>query len=294
MQHKNWRWTQWSLLFISLFVYILSLTTEETSKKEILKKRAKALDLEPPRETMPESGFAKVKAILIAFLFRPVHMLCVEPIVLFLSLYSAFSFGVLFAFLPAFPIVFEGVYHFDISMTGVSFLSLGIGYMLSVPTVIGMDLWKYQKAHVKAMKEKRLTAPEQRLYAAMVGSFGVSIGLFIFGWTARKSIHWIVPMIGVVPFAWGNLCIFSASALYTVDVYGAKYGGSAMAANSLLRYTVGAAFPLFTVQMYHKLGIAWATSLLGFLSVFMLPIPFVLFKWGHVIRSKSSYDVFTG
>jgi hypothetical protein len=40
----------------------------------------------------------------------------------------------------------------------------------------------------------------------------------------------------------------SATALYTVDVYGHEYAGSAMAANSLLRYVVGAAFPLFTVQ----------------------------------------------
>jgi hypothetical protein len=63
-----------------------------------------------------------------------------------------------------------------------------------------------------------------------------------------------------------------------------------MAANGFLRYLFGAVFPLFTLQMYRGLGIAWATSLLAFVSVLLLPIPWVLFKYGHKIRSRSTYD----
>ena len=63
-----------------------------------------------------------------------------------------------------------------------------------------------------------------------------------------------------------------------------------MAANGLLRYTFGAAFPLFTLQMYEKLGIDWATSLLGFITIVLMPIPWVLYKFGRSIRSRSSYD----
>jgi hypothetical protein len=32
------------------------------------------------------------------------------------------------------------------------------------------------------------------------------------------------------------------------DVYGPLYGASAIAANGIIRYTLGAIFPLFTVQ----------------------------------------------
>lgn len=53
---------------------------------------------------------------------------------------------------------------------------------------------------------------------------------------------------------------------------------------------MGAVFPLFTFQMYETLGVAWATSLLAFLSVVMIPIPFVFFKFGPTIRAKSQYD----
>jgi hypothetical protein len=47
---------------------------------------------------------------------------------------------------------------------------------------------------------------------------------------------------------------------------------------------------LVTKLVYHKLGVAWASSLLGFLSLLMLPIPFVFFKYGPRIRQKSHYE----
>lgn len=74
-----------------------------------------------------------------------------------------------------------------------------------------------------------------------------------------------------------------------MDVYHSLNGASAMAANGLLRYAFGAAFPLFTIQMYQGLGIHWAGSLLGFVSLVLMPVPWVLFKWGNILRQRSSY-----
>ena len=74
-----------------------------------------------------------------------------------------------------------------------------------------------------------------------------------------------------------------------VDTYGPMAGASALGANGLLRYAGGGSFPLFTVQMYEGMGIGWATSLLGFISLALLPVPYIFFKWGSQIRSKSTY-----
>jgi len=98
-----------------------------------------------------------------------------------------------------------------------------------------------------------------------------------------------VPVLAGVPFAFGNVTVFISAALYMIDVYGPLSGASAMAANGLLRYTMGAAFPLFTIQMYEKLGIKWATLLLAFICVAMIPIPWIFFKYGPSIRKRSSY-----
>ena len=76
-----------------------------------------------------------------------------------------------------------------------------------------------------------------------------------------------------------------------IDAYKALNAASAIAANSLLRYMLAAAFPLFTVQMYNKLGVDWAASLLGFISVAMLPIPWILYRWGPFLRRRSAYEM---
>jgi hypothetical protein len=108
-------------------------------------------------------------------------MLLTEPIVMFLSIYVAFNFSVLFAFFAAFPYVFESVYGFDTEQSGLVFLAIGIGSAIAVPTVIICDEYLYQP-HVRKAKEaggNGAVPPEYRLYPAMMGSFGLPIGLFV-------------------------------------------------------------------------------------------------------------------
>jgi hypothetical protein len=41
--------------------------------------------------------------------------------------------------------------------------------------------------------------------------------------------------------------------------------------------------------MYEALGYQWASSLLAFLTVVMMPFPYIFFRYGKKIRSKSRY-----
>ncbi|KAK3709115.1 hypothetical protein LTR37_011094 [Vermiconidia calcicola] len=271
-QYKGWRWTQWCTIFIGIFALALKLGIPG-----------------PPKP--PVKGWAYVKLLVTITLVRPVHMLLTEPIVIFLSLYNSFTFSVLFAFFAAYPYTFQLVYDFETWEYGLTFLGILVGVLLAVLTAIVVDRTVYIPIYKQVLAQgKTAVAPEHRLYIAMVGAFGIPIGLFWFAWTARRDVHWISPVLAGIPFAWGNLALFISSALYLTDVYGPLNGASAMAANGLARYTMGAVFPLFTFQMYEVLGIAWASSLLGFISVAMIPIPWVFFKWGPSIRARSSYD----
>lgn len=175
-------------------------------------------------------------------------MLLTEPIVGFFSVYTAFNFGVLFTFFAAFPYVFGTVYHFTTEQSGLVFLAIGVGVLLAVPTVIFFNIKFYLPAHAVAAAAGADLAPEHRLYPAMAGAFGMPIGLFWFAWTARSDISWVSPVMAAIPFAWGNLCIFVGAGTYLVDTYGPMNGASALAANGLLRYIFGAAFPLFALQ----------------------------------------------
>ncbi len=95
-----------------------------------------------------------------------------------------------------------------------------------------------------------------------------------------------MPVIGSSFFSMGAFLLFMAVLAYLGDAY-PKYIASVFAGNDLMRSSFGAAFPLFANAMYHKLGVAWASSMLGFLSIAFIPIPFVLYYYGGRIRGIS-------
>jgi MFS transporter, DHA1 family, multidrug resistance protein len=83
--------------------------------------------------------------------------------------------------------------------------------------------------------------------------------------------------------------IFLQGLNYIIDVY-AMHANSAIAANTFLRSFAGAGFPLFAAAMFHNLGVAWATSLLAFLCMVLIPVPICFFVWGEKLRSLSRYS----
>lgn len=134
-------------------------------------------------------------------------------------------------------------------------------------------------------------APEFRLVPAMIGGCFLPCSLFLYAWASYYKVHWIVPVLAEAMFACGNFMVFMAVVVYFSDVY-TRHGvvASALAANTLLRYILAAAFPLFSVQMFQKLGVQWAASLLGFLSIVLACMPFVFYRWGPALRKRSAYS----
>jgi hypothetical protein len=77
---------------------------------------------------------------------------------------------------------------------------------------------------------------------------------------------------------------------YLVDVF-TVHAASAMAANTVLRSVVAAVLPLAGETMYKKLGYGWGTSVLGFISMTMIPIPFLFLKYGERLRTHPKFQV---
>ncbi|TKA64074.1 hypothetical protein B0A55_10543, partial [Friedmanniomyces simplex] len=127
-----------------------------------------------------------------------------------------------------------------------------------------------------------------RLPLACFGGPLFVISLFWLGWTARPDIHWIVPTLSALPFGIGFLLIFMGELNYIVDAY-EVFAASAMGAASCSRSIFGVILPFAAKPMYSRLGINWACSLLGFLSLVIALIPFVFIRFGDRIRAKSKF-----
>jgi len=83
--------------------------------------------------------------------------------------------------------------------------------------------------------------------------------------------------------------IFIQGLNYIIDVY-LMHANSAIAANAFFRCLAGAGFPLFATAMFHNLGVPWATSLLAFLCVALIPVPICFFIWGKKLQSMSRFS----
>jgi hypothetical protein len=82
--------------------------------------------------------------------------------------------------------------------------------------------------------------------------------------------------------------VFLSISNYLIDSY-TIFSASVLAANSVLRSLFGAAFPLFTTQMFKTLGIHWAASVPGFLALLCVPFPYLLYRYGPAIRLRCKF-----
>ncbi|KAF7524326.1 hypothetical protein PCG10_005809 [Penicillium crustosum] len=221
---------------------------------------------------------------------RPVLLLVLEPMCLCLCIFSAILLGILYLFFGAFQLVFSEVFGLVIWQRGLCFLGLFVGMVIAI---LSDPIWRrnyvrLERNHEKATKKLDDFQPEWRLPPAILGGPLVTIGLFIFAWTIYPNVHWIAPIIGSAVFGAGTILVYSGIFTFLVDAY-PTFAASALAANSFTRSSFGGIFPLFGMQMYHNLGYNWATSLLAFLTLVMTPFPYLFFRYGSWIRSKSRF-----
>jgi DHA1 family multidrug resistance protein-like MFS transporter len=229
---------------------------------------------------------SKPQIALIA-LIRPITLNFKEPIVLLLNLYIALIYGLLYIWFESFPIVFLGIYGFDLGQEGLAFLGILVGAIIVIPPFF----YYLYKVVEPQFNENGELQPEKRLPPAFVGAFCIPVCLFWFGWSSRASIHWIMPIIGSSFFSFGTFLLFNSVLNYLPDAY-PEYAASVLAGNDLMRSNFGAGFPLFANAMYKNLGVGWASSTLGFLSIVFIPIPFLLYKVSIIFpRSMTTENI---
>ncbi|KAJ3574262.1 hypothetical protein NPX13_g4423 [Xylaria arbuscula] len=285
----GWRWVEGLMAAFTGTLWIaVALYVPETYAPVLLRKRAIALskitghsyisklEVGRPKKTAAQS-FA------MAFV-RPWVLLFREPIVSLLSLYLAVIYGTLYLMFAAFPIIFNAQRNWSEGISGLAFLGIAVGTVISV-AAFGFDQVRYRKI---CEANGGGPVPEARLPLAVIGSFFLPVGLFLFAWTNGLNFHWIVPIVASGIFGAGLVSVFLSAQNYLIDSY-TIFAASVIAGSSILRSLFGAAFPLFTTPLYDALGIHWGSSVPAFLSVVFLPFPYIFMKYGARIRAKCKY-----
>ncbi|KAK4225419.1 major facilitator superfamily domain-containing protein [Podospora fimiseda] len=275
-------------------------------------------DLQPPGITTfnlkrirwtvkDEASILSLHQMLTTSVTRPFLLLFTEPVVFWFSAWVSFAWGILYLTFGSIPLVFQQTYNFTLEQAGYVFCSLIIGSILGTLQAI----WQERLLHhpkwtspittppppspldpLFSLLRHRCppTSPESRLYFTCLSSTFLPLGLFIFGFTARPSIHFLWPCLGLVLATMGILSIYLAVFNYFADVY-TQYASSALAAQSFSRNVLAGCFPLVTTTLFNNLGNAKAGGLLGGIAALLTVVPWVLVLWGEKIRARSPFAI---
>ncbi|KAM5436020.1 hypothetical protein McanMca71_000231 [Microsporum canis] len=286
----GWRWTFWVLsiaagaVTINTFIWL-----NESYHPTILARKTKRLIKETGNTNLKsalDSGL-QPKELFIRSIIRPTKMLLFSPIVFLLSLYAAVVYGYLYLLFTTISGVFIGKYHFTQGTVGLSFLGVGIGCLLGLG-ILGAMSDRLLKS--LAAKNGGVMKPEYRLPPLIPGSLFVPIGLFWYGWTAEKGVHYMIPIVGTAFVGIGMIFTFMTISTYLVDAF-TLHSASALAANTVLRSIFGAVLPLCGQRMYRALGLGWGNSLLGFVALALAPLPVVFYVYGERIRTSKRFAI---
>ncbi|TKA81446.1 hypothetical protein B0A49_00289 [Cryomyces minteri] len=289
ISYLGWRWTEYIVAimgFLGLGLSILFL--RETYPPVILVSKASELRRRTHNwgiHAKQEEIEVDLRELLEKNLSRPLRMLFTEPIVLLLSIYMAFVYGLLYLFLTIYPIVFQQIHGMNPGVGGLPYFGMIIGELIAGLCIV-LTQPSYNR---KLMANNNVPIPEWRLPPAIIGGVSFSIGLFWFGWSGYKAdIHWIVPTLSGLCSGFGIMSIFLQCLNYLVDSY-LMFAASAIAANTFLRSLCGAGFPLFATYMINGMGVQWAGTLLGCVAACLVPLPIIFYLKGAKIREKSKF-----
>ncbi|KAI0130289.1 major facilitator superfamily domain-containing protein [Xylariales sp. AK1849] len=287
----GWRWTFWVALIYGGVCFVALIWLPETFAPVLLTRRAVKLRKQNPGSKVyaaAEFERRDLEQVVTVVLSRPIHMLFKELIVSSTCMYLALCYSIFYMSFQAFPLIFQRLYGLTPGVTGLCFLPIGGGCIISLPLFYLYDaLLRDAKA-----KNRQWAQQEEyrRLPLACVGGPMFAISLFWLGWSARSNVSFVVPMMAGIPFGCGFMLIFMALLNYLTDAY-ETYAASANAIASCTRSLVAVVLPLATTPMFERLGIAGACSLLGGLSLLMVPIPFLFIWRGVEIRQHSKFCI---
>jgi hypothetical protein len=157
-----------------------------------------------------DKGTGHFELLKISFI-RPMKLLVFSPIVLPLTIYVSFTYGIIYFLFTTYTFVYTEKYHFNFGEVGLTYIPIGIGMLFGI-----WYLGRYSDRNIVKKRQAGLPVKAEDRIApklSLPGSLAFPIGIFIYGWTVQFNVHWIAPMIAQVLIGYGMISIFVSSPL---------------------------------------------------------------------------------
>ncbi|KAF2189684.1 membrane transporter [Zopfia rhizophila CBS 207.26] len=289
-QRAGWKWDFWVVFIAGVLITTgIIILNRETNPIVLIERKTKRLQKELNRPELQnvytykkDASTLRRRYVLSRGMYRPLKLLFTSPIVFLLSLYVSFVFGLLFLLFTTITQVYIQTYSWSPELCGLAYLGVGLGFFCGIIFVAKTS----DATIIRLTKQNNgVYEPEMRLPTCVFFGFLIPISFFWYGWATEEKTHWIVPIIGLLPFGLGMMGIFAPIQTYLIDSF-PQYAASAVAGLTTIRCLFGAVLPLAAPSMYEELGLGWGNSLLGFVAIAMIPFPALIYKYGGSIRKR--------
>ncbi|RSH77130.1 uncharacterized protein EHS24_003760 [Apiotrichum porosum] len=324
--YGGWRWLLWTPVILAAFNwFLLLIATEETYAPIIIKRLQYEVthpQEEPPgwRDKLSPRRLIHNLAWMSAMVSRdqarqtfgrafsrPPRLLFTNPVCALFALYYGYLYACIYIFLVTIPLLYTHQtqypnlfsYEWPQYTAGLAYVGLGIGYLIASVTGSTQQDKIYRRL---SARNKDNGQPEYRLLLTQVGVIILPIGCFVFGWTAHFQAHWIAPQVGECLVAWGLMVAFNSLQTFLIDAF-YPYSAAATAAAIGLRSAMACVLPVFTPEMFGRLGWGWGGTVLAFVALSALPAPLIvglcqfanvlisqMFKYGRRLRERFQFE----
>lgn len=220
MSYLGWRWTAYIPALMGYAAFVLNLFFLKESyppvvlvaKAAELRRRTKNWGIHAKQEEI-EVDF---RELMVKNFSRPLRLLFGEPLILAVTIYLSFIYGLLYCFLTAYTVVFQGVYYMNPGVGGLPLFGMVVGLLIATAYII----YSSKGYNKKLDANGGVPVPEWRCPPVILGGALFAAGLFWFGWTGfTSSVHWIVPTLSGLFTGFGLLVIFIQLFNYLIDTY---------------------------------------------------------------------------
>ncbi|CAN9477753.1 unnamed protein product [Alternaria alternata] len=272
----HWSWVFWIMSIFNAFILVVGFFWIRESYTPVLLRRKALAD----GGNVPT---AKAERARIARnLLRPVRILVQRPIIWLNALTATLSFAVYTLVLSTYASLWIEKYGQSELTSSLHYISIAIGATLCGQLGGRIMDWWYRDLTKRTGGK---CVPEFRIPYMVPGMVIMPAGLFWYGWSAERTLHWMMVDIGVIIFTLGSFIVNQATIAHMIEEFG-QFAASAGAGVRSVSYGLAFVFPIFAPNLYKTLGYGWGNSTLGLVAIGLgLPACAVLWFWGAKIRA---------
>jgi DHA1 family multidrug resistance protein-like MFS transporter len=287
VEKLNWHWPLWQIAIMGGFLLFMMCFLPETLSSNILLRRARRLRKVTGNENLIaqcELTPIKRSTHISQSLIRPIEIAIKDPAIGLVCIYASFIYAIYYSFFEVFPLVYQDIYKMSTISYSLTFLAIVVGCLVAI------FIYVFYQSQVTESQEElvSLNLHEKNLIPALPGVVLTPVGLFIFAWTARESIHWVVPTLGIAIHAGTTFGVFQAILTYLPITY-PQYVASLLAASDFTRSATAAAIIIVSTYMYDDLGVSKGVTLLGSISILGILGMWLFWRFGARLRARSSF-----